>query len=662
MTAPAAAVKVSLDKAQAERDAESFSTALAESFGIVTDRTDQLSGAADLLRSALGSAWEVMRDGVAAAAEDAAAEARLEQALRARGLAVDGVVDKLNNYNQVMMQSTGIADDQLLALQTQLVALGVQADKLDDATAAAVGLSEISGKGLVQSATAVARVLEGQLTPLTRLGVEVRSVSEAMEFLSSRSTLAGSQLGTSAGQWNLLAENLMQVRDALGDPIARSDGVIGSLVGLNEITLGAKATVEGLTESVSWAAGGDGLGFLGAVVLETARGAFPTLITSGEAAIDMFRNLGREALESAKHQQEADKIRDLLSENAGKTGANWDFASGTHKAKGGSFVDYLLSTRVEGATISTIADKEFRAAMASIDSQLAAEDAKHQREAEAKRREEMRLWREGLFQYSKYDDGFVGPLDPDTENFREADASAQVVNEIAKARQESLTRIEVDGNEARFSTLVADYERRKATSEAFNAWQFEQEFKANEARQASLRAHIDQGLTLATGFAGTMAVSLGSAAKQGKDASEVAEQAFGGVVIAVGQSLVALGTAGLSAALLGTAAPWLFGVTGGAAGVVASLASIGVGTAMLAGGGYLTATTPAPSAPAKQARQSPRTEADVQTFGDRSREPVSSTFIIRIDGGIWGMDTPRALRDLMESDGRLVPVRPGGRW
>ena len=40
--------------------------------------------------------------------------------------------------------------------------------------------------------------------------------------------------------------------------------------------------------------------------------------------------------------------------------------------------------------------------------------------------------------------------------------------------------------------------------------------------------------------------------------------------------------------------------------------------------------------------------------GDRN-----ATFVVQVTGGVWGMDSPRALRDLLDQDARRRPVRRG---
>lgn len=611
MSTPIASVKVTLDKAQAERDAQSFGQQVKDALIPVIDVGDLATSAFNNVKSAIAGMINFMREGVVAAAEDAAAEARLAQALRVRGLAVEGVVESLVNYNQVMMQTTGISDASLLSLQTQLIALGVHRDKLQEATTAAIGLSEVTGKDLVASGTAVARILEGTLTPVTRLGVEVHTTAEAIEFLTSRASLAGSELQTFSGQWALLGENLGQVQEALGNPVARSKGVIGSLGAMNEAARGAQVTIENVSDAANKAAGGDGLGVLGKALRDTAYMHFPTLVSSGETAIDTLRRVGSAANDAAQRAANIARVLGTGSSAPGVAGENDDGAGATGRALSRADILGRIGRRRGGG---------------------------------------------GGGGGDGFDDERGAALDAVRKDVEErgriltslAEAAADAEIAVEESKQRRLLEAQMRGNEVRFQAELASYDKR------------EQQRNEEIVKIATFaRAGAD---TLGS-FASTLGAALGRAAATGEDASVALQGALGGVVSQIGAALIGLGSAAVAGGIIGSVAPWLAPSTGGPLGVAAGVAAIAVGTALTAGGAYISATAGggggAPSRAGGGPPPAPRTLADQpQTAGARGGDR-SSTFVIQVTGGVWGMDSGRALRDLLDADDRRRPVRRG---
>lgn len=611
MSTPTAQVRVTLDKAQAERDAETLGGAihgaLVDALGGVRSAADLAALAIENLSAAFNAAYDFVREGVIASAEAAVGEARLEQALRLRGVATEGVVDQLNAYNSALMQSTGLADDQLLALQTQLVALGVQRDRLQEATAAAIGLAEVSGKDLVSAGTTVVRVLDGQVGALKRLGIDVDSSAEAMERLVALSRLAGSTLSTSAGQWSLLQQNVGEVKEALGDPIARSGGLIGALKAANEFAVGLTESVGALGDKANAVAGGDALGSLGSAVVEMARVQFPMLVSGTEALVGGFRSVGRKAAEAAKQAKSA--FDDTVS-----------------------VVD-TIADRMGRLSVKEILDRFGGKRQSGITDEAKREADKRKKDAEAEAKLRMR----------DYSEGFVGPVDPDLENFRLIEQRDALAFDLARARQDTLRQIEADGNEARFQDELAAYDKRQAAQDEFFS--------------SAISGVAQFGLSLAG--------NLGRAAATGQSAGDVILGTLGSIMSTVGASLFGLGLAAVTAGNIGTVAPWLLAVTGGPLGTAAGVAAMVVGAGMAVGGGFLSsvaggsggASARGGGGGASRGASAVRTEADRQTFGSGGSGPVNSTFIVNVTGGVWGMDSPRALRDMLDDADRLEPRR-----
>lgn len=613
MSTPIASVKVTLDKAQAERDAQSFGQQVKDALIPVIDVGDLATSAFNNVKSAIAGMINFMREGVVAAAEDAAAEARLAQALRVRGLAVEGVVESLVNYNQVMMQTTGISDASLLSLQTQLIALGVHRDKLQEATTAAIGLSQVTGKDLVASGTAVARILEGTLTPVTRLGIQVTSTAEAIEFLTSRASLAGSELKTFSGQWALLGENLGQVQEAIGDPVARSAGVIGAIGALNEASRGAQTAIESVGEAANKAAGGDAMGLLGKSLYDTAKTYFPAFVTSSEHVVTGLRAIGREANDAAQRAANIARVLGVGGDApAVGAGENDDGAGAGGRALSRADILGRIGRRRGGG---------------------------------------------GGGGGDGFDDERGAALDAVRKDVEErgriltslAEATAEAEAEVEDRRQRMLLDRQIAGNEVRFQAEVAAVAKRQ---------------QQRDEETVKIATFARMGADAIGSFAVTLGAALGRAAATGQDAGDALLGVLGGIVSQIGGALIGLGTAAVAGGVLGSVVPWLAEATAGPFGVAAGIAAIGVGTALTAGGAFISASmsgsgASAPSRSGGGPAQSARTLADQpQTAGARGGDR-SSTFVVQVTGGVWGMDSPRALRDLLDQDARRRPVRRG---
>ncbi len=97
----------------------------------------------------------------------------------------------------------------------------------------------------------------------------------------------------------------------------------------------------------------------------------------------------------------------------------------------------------------------------------------------------------------------------------------------------------------------------------------------------------DQIAEFAAGGITAAAVAFG----EGENVLKALGTFVGGTVQTLGQLLIQLGTAGLAAGGLGTVIPILAPLTGGPAGIAASLAAIAVGAGMVAGGAALAKTS-----------------------------------------------------------------------
>lgn len=206
-----------------------------------------LNQAWELFGKVAGTIRRVGQEILALASEASAAEQatlRLTNALDLQGEGVGArLVPRLQAYNAAI-QEKGIADaDELAAMQAQLALRGVQADQIERATRATIGLSTITGD-LSSASAIVTRVLDGNVGVLKRYGIEATTTDDALRQLSQRMGVAESAADSYAGRVLRLGAAWGDVREATGAVITQSSTV-------NTALSGAANTLDGLAITIN---------------------------------------------------------------------------------------------------------------------------------------------------------------------------------------------------------------------------------------------------------------------------------------------------------------------------------------------------------------------------------------------------------------------------
>lgn len=613
---PAVEVQVTVNKSQAEKDFKAFTDALIGSLTPTIDLVNVAEKAWDTLKDGVRAVVDFMAESVEAANAQVAAETRLESALRARGFATEGVVARLGAYNTALSQLTGYEDDALLGIQSQLTALGIAPDMLEGATKATIGLAEVTGKDLHGAATAMARILEGNFTILERSGIHATSVADAFKKLSDSAELATGRMATLGPQVALLTTNFGELKETLGDPIARSRGLIGSVSILNEVLLGF-TTVVGKVRDV--AVESDVFGKIAGTLATLASVPIaPLVATLGLMGIEL-REVGKEAKALTEQAALLDSGRTFEQRDADNADASAHLREMVRKA----------------------AEKRAKAAAETRKRQILELNQLHAGEEGALEGAEavnplFRAFGPGLRAMQQGTE-LLDVMQP-SQRFQEkiardqgrAQNEAEIrLSEQKRALREKLGRLE-DGD---------DEVRRLRRLSA------EQDFYDNFG-QASVA-----GLTNVFGSL----IVAGAAGK--KDLDIMAAQAFGGLLAALGSTLFNAGAGALAAATLGGFFPFLRAAgMGGPEGIPAALAAMAIGGGLMAlGGGVQGAVAPpsvggsggASSASAPRGGgASFRESSGTGDFGQRSSAPVTNVFSVTISGGLFGGSRRAIARDL----------------
>lgn len=157
----------------------------------------------------------VIADLTSAAAVQEEVEKKFLVAIRQRSEFTDEAFASLNRFNTAVQQSTGIGDEQLLALQGTLAALGVTPDRLEDATKATIGFAQVTGN-LTSATTGVAKAFAGNVDVIRRYGFEVKDANDVTKAMIPLFKIAQESSKTFSGQLTILQGNFGDLKEDLG--------------------------------------------------------------------------------------------------------------------------------------------------------------------------------------------------------------------------------------------------------------------------------------------------------------------------------------------------------------------------------------------------------------------------------------------------------------
>lgn len=614
---PAVEVRVKVDKDQAEKDFKAFTDAIIGSLTPTIDIFNVAEKALDVLKDGIRAVVDFMGESIAAANAQVAAETRLESALRARGFATEGVVARLGAYNTALSQLTGYEDDALLGIQSQLTALGVSTDMLEGATKATIGLSEVTGKDLQASATTIARVLDGNVKLLERSGIHASSAAEAFKQLSEMAGLATGRMATLGPQIALLTTNFGELKETIGDPVARSKGLIASVSVLNDMLLGF-TTVAGKVRDV--VVDNDVFGKLAGTLATIASVPIaPLVATLGLLGVEL-REVGKEAKQLTEQAALIDSGRTFEQRDSDNAAASAHLQEMVRKA----------------------AEKRAKAA------------------AEARKRQilelnQMHAGEEGALEGAEAVNPLFRAFTPGLRAMQQGTELLDVM-QPAQRLQDKIAR---DQARAQNESEVRLSEQKRALREKLGRLEDGDDEVRRLRRLSAEQDFYDSfGQTSVQGLSNVFGSLIVAAAAGKKDLDIMAAQAFGGLLSALGSTLFNAGAGALAAATLGGFFPFLRGAgMGGPEGIPAALAAMAVGGSLMAIGGGIQGAVAAPSvgggggasaSSSGSSRGAPsfRESGGTGDFTGRSSAPVTNVFSVTISGGLFGGSRRSIARDL----------------
>lgn len=183
------------------------------------------------------SAIRKLVQGIDAVTEAAASEqeqvTKLDAALSRFGDRSSSLSSALQQQANALQAITGVSNEQILSAQALIATLGVQEEKLQDATQAAVDLSAAYGISLESAARNVGRTMGGFAGELGEIIPELRELSrsallagEGIDVISQAvSGRAAEQAKTYAGLVQQIRNEINELQKDLGRAVVESDNV-----------------------------------------------------------------------------------------------------------------------------------------------------------------------------------------------------------------------------------------------------------------------------------------------------------------------------------------------------------------------------------------------------------------------------------------------------
>jgi hypothetical protein len=163
-------------------------------------------------------------EGVKAAVEDEASQAKLAQALRNTTKATDSQIASTEDYIKKQQLAFGIADTKLRPALANLARATGDVTKAQKLNNLAIDISAATGKDLESVSLALSKAYNGNLGALTRLGVPLdASIIKSKDFGAATDELqklfggsAQANTRTYAGQLAILSERFNEIKEDLG--------------------------------------------------------------------------------------------------------------------------------------------------------------------------------------------------------------------------------------------------------------------------------------------------------------------------------------------------------------------------------------------------------------------------------------------------------------
>lgn len=647
-------IKIGLNTKDADKDLKRFSDGL----------IGNIQPTIDVLQTAK-AAWAQMERAIKLTVGEAMAAEKIERdlttTLKLQGLEADKITARLKDYAAGLQRKTGLDDDQTLAIQRQLLLMGVQERHLETATKAVFGLSEVTGS-LESAQRMVAETMSGKVSRgLVKLGFDAKDTQQNFDRMVGLFTLVEERADSFGGKLNALESEWGDFLQSIGKSIIENPevlefldevkGLVTDIIGQTEdgkpaIDAFISTLASGLTEIVSFIrenktdievllfllAAGSGVKLGARLVGALGQTGVGALAAKGAAALGVA-GAGAAAVGLAGTAGLAALIPDTNSDAVAKALAA-DIAAGIPASERAPAAAEVLPAEDEA---SNVVDFETATVITGRATKRARVKKTGGTGALGKQRfrEELPPELQGLF----------GGVDPN-----QAAEMLKAANQIVESEEE---------RHAKRVAEIRDNSKKELLAIALASLRQDQDIRDSTTKGWDhFTGSLEQaGAQMVQGIGQSWGAAVAAAASGQADLGTVMAQGLGMLVTSIGQFLISSGTAALASAALGGFFPFLrLTGSGGPEGIPAALAAIGIGTTLAAAGGAIAgaAGSARGAAPSAHTTSFGGGSAAPQGFGGQQGQGFGSSgpssVIVNIQGGFFGADrrtTQRILQDVL---------------
>jgi len=230
-------VEKSLQRLEQKTDSVAASTKRLAAVGTV------LAGAYGLVKTAIAALGGLEKINAAYAVQTKAVK-DLTSALSVRSSQGKEQSAQMQAFAADLQKLTGVGDETTIGLMAQAAAMGFASDKIDDATKAAVGLADVTGKSLEASLSDVKSALEGNFDAFVGLNPQIMFMRSNQEKLAAVMAIAEQGLQAQSQNLNTVEGAGKRASGAFGDLLE----TIGAIVA--PIRVLVSAGIQTLSESL----------------------------------------------------------------------------------------------------------------------------------------------------------------------------------------------------------------------------------------------------------------------------------------------------------------------------------------------------------------------------------------------------------------------------
>jgi hypothetical protein len=311
------------------------------------------------IKQAAQAVWNGLKNLISAFQEQEKASAKLTQALKNQGIYTQKTQKEIEDYSSALQQASLFGDELITTVQAGLTTVGLQGDELQRVTQATLDFASATGMDLVSAGKLMEKAMSGNLTMLSRYGIQAKTTSDALEQLEGRyGGMAQAIANTPTGKLVQLGNNFGEFKEMLGQVIVTAIEPLVTALNKLFVAFGnaptfIKSFIGIITVLLITVAGA--IPVLGAFGIALSAAIWPitlavgaiALLGAGYVALKNGADLSKKSIEELNQaiETEKEKIKEYKDDlNAYKKALKWSPGTQHLKDRVGGYEDAIVQS------------------------------------------------------------------------------------------------------------------------------------------------------------------------------------------------------------------------------------------------------------------------------------------------------------------------------